>query len=147
MHELKSKYNISESSCHALSLRELSSLSADPSSSPINLESAQTYAPVKGSLALRNNVANLYLGTGVSADNVLITPGAIQANFLVFYGLIERGDHVICQYPIFQALYSVPESLGATVTFWKAKPEKEWRLDMEELEGLITPNTKLIVIK
>ena len=75
------------------------------------------------------------------------TPGAIAANHLVLYSLLKPGDHVICHYPTYQQLYSVPESLGAEVSLWKSNPEKNWLPDFEELKGLIRDNTKLIIIK
>ena len=52
---------------------------------------------------------------------------------------------MICHYPTYQQLYSVPESLGAEVSLWKAREEKKWQLDVQELKGLIKSNTKLLV--
>jgi aspartate/methionine/tyrosine aminotransferase len=83
----------------------------------------------------------------VSAEGVLVTNGAIQANFLALYTNIGPGDHVICQYPTYQQLYSVPESFGAEVSLWRSNEEKEWSLDEGELKALIKPNTKLIILK
>jgi DNA-binding transcriptional MocR family regulator len=80
-------------------------------------------------------------------ENILITPGAIQANFLLLYTLVGPGDHVICHYPTYQQLYSVPASMGAEVSLWKSKETDGWQLDLEELKSLIRPNTKLIIIK
>lgn len=89
----------------------------------------------------------MILATPLPADNILITPGAIAANHLVFYALIGPGDHVICHYPTYQQLYEIPESLGAEVDLWKAKFENKWIPDLEELKKLLKPNTKMIVIK
>lgn len=108
------------------------------------------YGPSCGSEKLRARLANLYsvkASAPLSAENVLITPGASLANFLIFYGLCDRGDHVICQYPTYQQLYTQPASLGAEVSLWKTKGEDNWRLDIEELNGMIKANTKFIVIK
>jgi aspartate/methionine/tyrosine aminotransferase len=87
------------------------------------------------------------LGTSLPPDNILITPGAIAANHLVFYGLIGPGDHVICHYPTYQQLYEIPISLGAEVDLWRAVPEKDWIPGFDEMKKLIKSNTKLIVIK
>jgi len=96
---------------------------------------------------LRKNLAQLYsTKKPMSAENVLITPGAIAANMTAFYGLIGKGDHVICHYPTYQQLYEIPKSLGADVDFWRAREKKKWQLDIEELKGLIRPNTKIIII-
>jgi aspartate/methionine/tyrosine aminotransferase len=85
--------------------------------------------------------------TQLPEDNVLITPGAIAANHLVFYGLIGTGDHVVCHYPTYQQLYEIPSSLGGEVDLWRARPEKNWVPNIDELKKLIKDNTKLIVIK
>jgi aspartate/methionine/tyrosine aminotransferase len=76
----------------------------------------------------------------------LITPGAISANHLVFYSLIGPGDHLICHYPTYQQLYSIPASLGAEVSLWKASADKNWIPSLDELKSMIKPNTKLIVL-
>jgi aspartate/methionine/tyrosine aminotransferase len=83
----------------------------------------------------------------LSVDNILITPGAIAANHLVLYSLLKPGDHVICHYPTYQQLYSIPESLGAEVSLWKCKPEDKWLPSLDELKDVIKENTKLIIIK
>ena len=99
---------------------------------------------------LRENIANLYSDDSlvpVSSDKILTTPGASLANFIVLFALVGPGDHVIVQYPTYQQLYSLPASLGAQVSLWKAKENGNWKLDIEELERLIQPNTKMIVLK
>jgi aspartate/methionine/tyrosine aminotransferase len=73
-------------------------------------------------------------------------PGAIAANFLTLYTLLGPGDHVVCVYPTYQQLYSVPESLGAEVSLWKLKKEKKYVPDLADLDALIKENTKMIII-
>ncbi|KAM0207042.1 hypothetical protein ACHAQD_012213 [Fusarium lateritium] len=62
------------------------------------------------------------------------------------YTLIGPGDHVICVYPTYQQLYDTPRSLGAEVTLWTLKKDNGWVPDVDELSGLIKPNTKMIII-
>ncbi|KAJ4326430.1 hypothetical protein N0V94_000105 [Neodidymelliopsis sp. IMI 364377] len=128
------------------SLRELSE---DKNRDVLNTDRVLTYGAIRGAEDLRNNLARLYsakVASPLSPDNILTTPGAIQANYLVAYSLVGEGDHVVCQYPTYQSLYDVPRSLGADVDLWKMQPEKNWELDLEALKLLIKPNTKLIVI-
>lgn len=80
------------------------------------------------------------------ASNIMITQGAIAANFLLFYTLIGPQDHVICVYPTYQQLYGVPESLGAEVSLWKLKKENGYLPDVSELDSLVKSNTKMIVL-
>ncbi|KAK1817919.1 hypothetical protein LTR12_007671 [Friedmanniomyces endolithicus] len=151
-YETTAKYNIAETCCASISVDELVSLSENKdvkASDLIDLSAIQHYGEIRGSIPLRNNLSRLYsskVGTPLPPDNILITPGAIAANFLVFYALLKPGDHVICHYPTYQQLYSVPASLGAEVDLWKSKPENKWLPDFEELEAMIKDNTKLIVL-
>ena len=143
------KYNIAETCAESISLDQLRELSEDKTTDILKTDQVLTYGAIRGAEALRNNLARLYsakVTTPLDPNNILTTPGAIQANYLVAYSLVGEGDHVICQYPTYQSLYSVPQSLGAEVDLWKASPEKKWIPDLEELKALIKPNTKLIVI-
>ena len=149
-YETVAKYNIAETCCAPVSVEDLKEFCEDKSLSPLDLSAKLSYGSIRGSDRLRGTLADLYsvkASTPLPSDNVLITAGAIQANFLLLYALVGPGDHVICHYPTYQQLYSVPESLGAEVSLWKSKEAEGWKLDIEELKGLIRPNTKLIIIK
>ncbi|KAJ5582665.1 Pyridoxal phosphate-dependent transferase major region subdomain 1 [Penicillium sp. DV-2018c] len=150
-YEATAKYNVAETCCASISVDDLRALSDDKFSNPLaELQSTKlTYGEIRGSDKLRSTLSNLYsvrAPTQLPKDNILITAGAIQANFLLLYTLVGPGDHVICHYPTYQQLYSVPKSVGAEVSLWKSKETNEWQLDMEELKSLIRPNTKLIII-
>ncbi|KAM5442220.1 hypothetical protein MferCBS31731_002594 [Microsporum ferrugineum] len=148
-YETTAKYNIAETCSASISLDDLCALAGD--GRPQNLVNASTklgYGAIRGSEELRSNIAELYSGScrKPSPENVLITPGAINANFLVLYTLVHAGDHVICHYPTYQQLYSVPESLGAEVTLWQTKIGNGWELNVDELRALIKENTKFIIL-
>lgn len=144
-------YNIAETCCASVSITDLINLSKDKVDVAELLDASvkQTYGHIRGTPALRGNIADIYSSEGenLGPDNVLITQGAIAANHLVFYSILAPGDHVVVQHPTYQQLYSVPESLGASVSLWKAKPENKWQLDITELEALLRPETKMIVLK
>lgn len=117
--------------------------------SPV-LSQALDYGPMKGSEALRSNISHLYSSESsspLSIEKIVTTPGASLANFIVLYALLGPGDHVIVQYPTYQQLYAVPASIGADVSLWKTSQSEDWKLDLDELEKLIRPNTKMIIIK
>lgn len=116
----------------------------------IDINKKQTYGEIYGHTPLRETIAGLYAAESadqIAARDVLITPGAIAANTIAAMALLKEGDHVICQYPTYQQLYSVPQYAGATVNFWESKEANGWVPDLEELVALITPKTKLIVLK
>ncbi|KAK5701481.1 hypothetical protein LTR97_004295 [Elasticomyces elasticus] len=151
-YETTAKFNIAETCCASVSIEELASLSENKeckASDIIDLSAIQNYGEIRGSTPLRNNLSRLYsskVGTPLPPDNILITPGAIAANFLVFYALIKPSDHVICHYPTYQQLYSVPASLGAEVDLWKSKPDNKWLPDFDELKAMVKDNTKMIIL-
>ena len=160
-HENDAEHNVAETCCHSLTLSELTSLSPTPTFLPFSTEKRLTYGSIPGSLPLRTNISSLYAavdGKPLNATkHVLVTNGAIAANFLLFYSLIQKGDHVICMYPTYQALYEVARSLGAEVEMWNMDVEKGMLPSLEVLRVLLRkpeegkngmkPGTKLIVIK
>lgn len=103
-----------------------------------------TYGFIEGSPDLRQGIAGLY--EHVVPENILVTGGAIAANFLVFYSLIEPGDTVISIFPAYQQLYSVPRSLGAKVKMMILRENDKWLPKVDELSELVDRKTKLIVI-
>ena len=149
-YETDAEYNIAETCAASISLEDLQGFS-DRKDSPLPISRNKlTYGSIRGSKELRTNLANLYSAkatTNFNADNILITPGAIAANLTAFYALIKKGDHVITHYPTYQQLYEVPASLGAEISLWRADENKQWSLNVKDLEGMLKPNTKMIVIK
>src|SRR6266487_2746282 len=109
--------NIAETCAASISIDDLVALCEDPNTpKPLSTFTKLTYGPIRGSDALRKRLASLYsarVSSPLPADNILITPGAISANFLLLYTLIDPGDHVVCMHPTYQQLYTVPTSLGA----------------------------------
>lgn len=151
-YETSSRYNIAETCAASISLDDLHGLSEKPSSASaiLPLSTKLTYGAIRGTDTLCSNLSQLYSAKTqdpLPKENILITAGAIAANFLVLYSLLGPGDHVICHWPTYQQLYAVPASLGAEVSLWKAIENRGWHLDIEELEAMIKPKTKLIIIK
>jgi aspartate/methionine/tyrosine aminotransferase len=102
------------------------------------------YSEARGSEELRGLLAATY--KSATGENILVTTGAIEANFLLFHVLLEPGDHVVACYPAYQQLYSVPRAIGCEVTLWEARQENGFRFDPDDLERLVTAKTRLIVI-
>lgn len=137
--------NVAETCCESVSISELAALSTDESVKLQDITSRRlTYGAIPGTDVTRRRIANLY--GDVKLDQVVLTQGAIGANFLLLFSLIGPGDHVICEYPTYQQLYEVPKSLGAEISLWKLKEENRFVPDVSELEGLVRSNTKLIIL-
>ncbi len=151
-HAHDAKHNLAGTASQTLSIQDLINLSEHEektkealSFNAINLD---YNSPMRGGLALRQNLADLYSArsAGVTSDDILTANAGIDANHIVLAALVEPTDHVICHYPTYEQLYQVPRSLGAEVSLWKADPSKKWKLDTDELKGMIRENTKLIII-
>ncbi len=133
-----------------MSLSELQQFAPDEQIIDPNM--ALQYGIAPGSIKLRERIAALYSspGSGVklTADNVIVTPGSIMANYLALVNLAGPGDHIICQYPTFSQLFSIPRFQGVEISLWKLKAGPNgWESSLDELEGLIKPNTEAIIIK
>ena len=145
--------NVAETCAASVSVEKLVTLNSRKTLAPppIDFSRVMTYGAIQGSDEVRQGVSKTYAeygagrdaGPRVEPEDVLITNGAIAANHLVFYSLVGPGDHVVCVYPTYQQLYSVPESLGAEVSLWRLKPENGFVPDVSDLEGLVKSNTKV----
>ena len=91
---------------------------------------------------LREVLAEQY--PGLSSDHIIVTTGASEANFVVVSALVKPGDHVVIEHPNYPSLYAVPRSLGCDVSLYTLKFENRFRPDVDELEKMITPQTKLV---
>ncbi|KAI7776041.1 hypothetical protein LA080_005866 [Diaporthe eres] len=141
--------NIAETCAASVSIDDLGTLSKKrDATNPVGFSTKLTYGAIRGSEKLRGLVAALFDETAapLPADKILITQGAIVANFLLLYTLIGPGDHVVCVYPTYQQLYGVPKSLGAEVSLWKLRRENGYVPDVTELESLVKSNTKMIIL-
>lgn len=155
-HETTANYNLAETCCASISIDQLLGLSNTPGIDALSVltpSQPQTYGEIRGLSSLRSNLASLYSARApapLSPNSVLITPGAIAANFLCFYALLEPGHGVVCMYPTYQQLYSVPRSLGCDVKLWKVRRVdggRKWEWDVEELKKMCGEGTKMIVLK
>ncbi len=136
--------NLAETCVDPFTLHEFLTLAREEDFFEKIAEKKLTYGFIEGSPDLRKRIAELY--DDANPDNVLVTRGAIDANFLVFYSLVEAGDTVISVFPSYQQLYSIPKSFGANVKLLKLRKENQWLPDLKELGRLIDEKTKLIVL-
>src|SRR5262249_55490178 len=139
------RYNLAETCVRSLTTGELLDLSGRREEVLGELEATPlTYGPIPGSPRLRCLVAGLYSAQG--PGNVLITHGAIGANALVHAALVGPGDHVVAVVPTYQQHYSIPDSYGASVARLALREENRWLPDLDELDHLVTPDTRLIAV-
>ena len=146
-HELNVKYDIAESGILPLSLNDLLEFETKNQKAELEylLNLPLGYTEAVGTEKLRTEIAKTYSGK-IDADNILVTTGAIEANFLLLNVLLNAGDHVVSCFPAYQQLYSVPKAIGCDLSLWKVEANNDFNYDLNVLKSLVTNKTKLIII-
>jgi aspartate/methionine/tyrosine aminotransferase len=83
---------------------------------------------------------------GVSDDNVVSTIGTSHALFVVCACLVERGDAVLIESPVYEPLLAVPKAFDARVKRIERKYEQGYGFSLEEFESALTPDTKFVLL-
>jgi len=134
-------FNLSESGVHPLPLHELANESQLQQLSQLSLGYNQT----NGSVELREAIARLYPGS--SAENILVTTGSSEANFLATLYLLEPGAELVFLLPNYMQIWGIARATGAAVkTFHLIPNQGRWHIDWDELEKALSPKTKMIAV-
>ncbi len=107
------------------------------------------YSPSGGTMATRKVVAEHISKTrdvDVAAENVVVMPGVKPVIFAAIMACVNDGDEVIVPNPGYPTYESVVNFIGATPVPMHLKEENEFRFDVDELRGLVTPKTRMIII-
>ena len=136
--EHRVRYDLSESGLEALALeeavRDLGALAKE----------RLGYANSMGRDGTRAAVASFH--PEASRDNVLITTGTSEANFLALATLVEPGDEVIIVMPNYMQLHGIARGLGAKVKEVWLREEWGWRIDLDALRAAVTDRTKVVCV-
>jgi len=101
------------------------------------------YTTAFGGVALRRALAARY--DTVAPEQIVAACGSDDILPSLFMALLQPGDHVVVQSPVYQPLVSVAAWCGATVSHWAADEGAEWAPPLAALARLLRPNTRLIV--
>lgn len=134
-------YNLTESGFHPFSLAELLTSAQLEQMQQLTLGYGQT----NGSIPLRRSIANT-LYKGLDEDNIMVTNGSSEANFLAMHTLLKIGDEVVIMNPNYMQIWGAVEEMGCIPKAFNLRSENNWAPDMDELRSLVTENTKMIVI-
>jgi len=140
--ENRVRFNLSESGVHPLTIQELLGL-AGASAMPL-LEVRLGYSQSNGTDLLRERIAALY--PGASPDQVLVTTGSSEANFVTCWRLVEPGDKVAVIIPNYQQTWGLAQNFGAQVRPIQLHEKEGWEPYAEEIRAAIAPGTKLVVV-
>jgi aspartate aminotransferase len=114
------------------------------------LREGQThYTPPAGIPQLREAIAeeiSTTRGIKVHPDQVVVTPGGKPIMFFTILALCEEGDEVIYPNPGFPIYRSMVNFTGAKPVPVPLLMEKDFRFDIEQFKGLVSPQTRMIIL-
>jgi aspartate/methionine/tyrosine aminotransferase len=107
------------------------------------------YGPSAGLPDLRKAIADEVShsrGVRVQPEEVVVVPGGKPIIFFSILALVDEGDEVIYPNPGFPIYESMINYVGGRAVPIRLREERDFRLDVNELEKLITDRTRLIII-
>ena len=111
-------------------------------------EGATHYTAATGILPLREAIVadvRRWKGIETTPDQVVVTPGAKPIMFYAMLALVNEGDEVIYPNPGFPIYESMARYVGGVPVPAPLREAADFRMDVEEVAGLITPRTRMIV--
>jgi aspartate/methionine/tyrosine aminotransferase len=107
------------------------------------------YGPSAGLPQLREAIAEdagRRRGIKIDPSEVVVVPGGKPIIFFSILALVEEGDEVIYPNPGFPIYESMIHFLGARAVPLQLRESMDFRIDVNELAGLISDRTKLIIL-
>jgi aspartate/methionine/tyrosine aminotransferase len=141
-HEFTARYLMCSSDPESLSIADL--LAFEPGSMEGLGRTWLGYTEYPGAPELRRELATFY--ESIDIGNLIVHTGAQEAIFSFVNSMLKAGDHMIVHMPGYQSHYSIAEALGVSVSPWLARESENWALDPDELETLVRPETKAVLI-
>ena len=107
------------------------------------------YPASRGSAMLRDRIARFY--GDATSDNVMVTNGGSEANYVVFWGLLDRGDRAAVMIPNYLQTWGLARAYGGNADPFRLVERREngrrrWALDVESLEKSVSRRTKIILV-
>jgi aspartate/methionine/tyrosine aminotransferase len=140
--EFSAELMLSSSDCESRSVADLLALEPD---APERLQALHLgYTEVPGSPELRAAVASTY--ERAEPDDVLTLAAAEEGIFLAYHALLAPGDHAVVESPSYGSAINLARSTGAEVSLWQRRHQDGWAYDLDELELLLRPDTRLVYV-
>jgi aspartate/methionine/tyrosine aminotransferase len=135
-------FNLSESGVHPILLKDL--LGGETEAISNFLETDLNYPYVNGIPELRQNIANLY--DGATPDNILVTVGAIEANYISTRTLLSAGDEIVIMLPNYMQIWGISKNHKYNIKTFHLREKQGWSPNLEQLNDMVTGSTRLIAI-
>jgi aspartate aminotransferase len=107
------------------------------------------YTPASGIMEAREAVAAFVertLKAPVDPSDVVLVPGSKNVLLFTLLACIEPGDEVIIPDPAYPAYASQVNFIGAVPRFVTLREETGFRMDLDQLESLVGPKTRMLII-
>lgn len=107
------------------------------------------YSNAEGEAVFRETVARYHkklTGQDVTADNVVIEPGAQCALFATSLACFDPGDEVILGEPAYVTYEAVIGASGARSVYLPLQQDRGFRLDPDAVAAAVTPKTRAIFL-
>jgi aspartate/methionine/tyrosine aminotransferase len=142
-YEFTTPHILCASDCETLTTGELLRLAGMDAADL--LEQRLGYTESQGDPALRAAIAGLY--ERVTADDVIMLGAPEEGIYLTMRALLSPGDHAVVLTPAYDSLLNLAEHVAGNVSRWPVRPVAGgWALDLNELEPLLRPDTRLVVV-
>jgi aspartate/methionine/tyrosine aminotransferase len=133
------RYNLAYSNIQGMTVQEYQKLTNFSFPPDFDLGVNQQY----GAPELKETLCSQY---HCNERNIVTTTGATEANFLLFSSLLDTGDEVIIEQPVYQPLLLTPQVRGARVITWPRAFEQKFSINIETLKHLVSKKTRLVVL-
>lgn len=146
-YEHQVRFNLSESGVHPLTANELLELvtadtdAGDPTAlGDIRLE----YGQSNGSEVLRDRIAALH--PGMARENVVVTSGGAEANFVCLWRLLEADAPVAAVVPNYMQVPGLARSFGAGIHPVPLREEEGWQPDPADARRAFQAGANCLVV-
>ena len=85
-------------------------------------------------------------GIDYKAEEILVTIGVGEGTYAAVAAFTEPGDEILVPDPVWLNYIHVPHFFGAVPVSYKLREENDYQIDLDEIEGLITSKTRMLVI-
>ncbi len=112
-------------------------------------EGLTRYCNSQGIVSLREEIAlevQRSRGVKIPIERIIVGSGAKPLIFFTIIALLEDGDEAVYPAPLFPVFQSAVAFSGARPVPVPLRENLDFRFDMDELRGRITPQTKLIIL-
>ena len=140
LYENTVEFNLSDSGVHPMCLNDLLSDAEMRDLQALELG----YGWTNGAVSLREAIAASYESR--TSDEIIVTNGSAEANFLLVMSLLNPDDEIVVFTPNYLQIWGWARALGVNAKAVRHDGDADWQPRLDELEEVISGKTRLITI-